>query len=92
MAKVWGRAKAGLEKARPRVAVSRRWARMFKCKGAKMPSVFSGVRQQYTEEQEAALMEIIHRALREAFKIVPGDKNVRPVSESAVWRSVWRRC
>ena len=57
-----------------------------------MPSVFSGVRQQYTEEQEAALMEIIHRALREAFKIVPGDKNVRPVSESAVWRSVWRRC
>lgn len=42
-----------------------------------MPSVLIEVRRQYTQEQEIALMEAVHRALREAFKIVPGDKNVR---------------
>ena len=42
-----------------------------------MPSVLIEVRRQYTLEQEVALMEAVHRALREAFKIGPGDKNVR---------------
>ena len=44
-----------------------------------MPSVLIEVRRQYTQEQEIALMEAVHMALREAFKIVPGDKNVRLV-------------
>lgn len=42
-----------------------------------MPSVLIEVRRRYTQEQEIALMEAVHLALREAFKIVPGDKNVR---------------
>lgn len=42
-----------------------------------MPSVLIEVRRQYTQEQEIALTEAVHLALREAFKIVPGDKNVR---------------
>lgn len=42
-----------------------------------MPSVLIEVRRQYTQEQEVALIEAVHLALREAFKIVPGDKNVR---------------
>jgi len=46
-------------------------------KGVEMPSVLIEVRRQYTREQEVALMEAVHMALREAFKIVPGDKNVR---------------
>ena len=44
-----------------------------------MPSVLIEVRRQYTREQEAVLMEAVHLALREAFKILPGDKNVRLV-------------
>jgi phenylpyruvate tautomerase PptA (4-oxalocrotonate tautomerase family) len=48
--------------------------------GAEMPSVLIEVRRQYTQEQEVALMEAVHMALREAFKIVPGDKNVRLVA------------
>lgn len=35
------------------------------------------VRRQYSHEQEIAIMEAVHLALREAFKILPGDKNVR---------------
>jgi phenylpyruvate tautomerase PptA (4-oxalocrotonate tautomerase family) len=42
-----------------------------------VPSVLIEVRQQYTAEQEVALIEAVHAALREAFKILPGDKNVR---------------
>jgi phenylpyruvate tautomerase PptA (4-oxalocrotonate tautomerase family) len=42
-----------------------------------MPSVLIEVRRQYTQEQEAALMEAVHIALRGAFKTVSGDKNVR---------------
>jgi phenylpyruvate tautomerase PptA (4-oxalocrotonate tautomerase family) len=44
-----------------------------------MPSVLIEVRRQYTPAQEGALMEAVHRALREAFKILPGDKTVRLV-------------
>ncbi|HEY0792494.1 MAG TPA: tautomerase family protein [Chthoniobacterales bacterium] len=35
------------------------------------------VRQRYTQEQEGAIIEGVHAALREAFKIPPGDRNVR---------------
>ena len=42
-----------------------------------MPSVLIEVRRQYTQAQEVALMKAVHMALREVFKIVPGDKNVR---------------
>ena len=44
-----------------------------------MPSVLIEVRKQYTQEQEMALMEAVHAALRAAFKIMPSDKNVRLV-------------
>lgn len=42
-----------------------------------MPSVLIEIRRQYTQEQEVALMEAVHAALRQAFKIMPGDRNVR---------------
>ena len=42
-----------------------------------MPSVLIEVRKQYSQEQEVALMEAVHIALREAFKILPDDKHVR---------------
>ncbi|MHB8454752.1 MAG: tautomerase family protein [Acidiferrobacterales bacterium] len=44
-----------------------------------MPSVLIEVRRKYSPEQEVALMEAVHAALRDAFKILPGDKNVRLV-------------
>jgi phenylpyruvate tautomerase PptA (4-oxalocrotonate tautomerase family) len=44
-----------------------------------MPSVLIEVRKPYTQAQEAALMEAVHAALRAAFKILPGDRNVRLV-------------
>ena len=42
-----------------------------------MPSVLIEVRQHYSSEREAALIDAVHSALREAFKILPEDKNVR---------------
>jgi phenylpyruvate tautomerase PptA (4-oxalocrotonate tautomerase family) len=42
-----------------------------------MPSVLIEVRKPYTPEQEVALMDAVHAALRSAFKIMPGDRNVR---------------
>ncbi len=47
-----------------------------------MPSVLIEVRQQYTQEQEVAIMEAVHAALREAFKILPGDRNVRLIAHA----------
>lgn len=44
-----------------------------------MPSVLIEVRKQYPRDEEIALMEAVHLALREAFQILPGDKNVRLV-------------
>ncbi len=44
-----------------------------------MPSILIEVRRPYTQAQEVALMEAVHSALREAFKIHPGDRNVRLV-------------
>jgi phenylpyruvate tautomerase PptA (4-oxalocrotonate tautomerase family) len=42
-----------------------------------MPSVLIEVRQQYASEREAAIIDAVHAALREAFRIPPGDRNVR---------------
>src|SRR3569623_2728395 len=42
-----------------------------------LPSVLIVVRRQYTGELEVALMEAVLAALRETFKILPGDRNVR---------------
>ena len=44
-----------------------------------MPSILIEVRKQYTQEQEVSLMEAVHIALRESFKILPHDRNVRLV-------------
>ena len=44
-----------------------------------MPSVLIEVRRSYSRDEEVALMEAVHAALREAFKILPGDRNVRLV-------------
>lgn len=42
-----------------------------------MPSALIEIRRQYTHAQEIELMEAVHLALRDAFKIEPGDKNIR---------------
>ena len=42
-----------------------------------MPSVLIEVRKKYPQEEEIALMEAVHAALREAFRILSHDKNVR---------------
>jgi phenylpyruvate tautomerase PptA (4-oxalocrotonate tautomerase family) len=42
-----------------------------------MPSVLIEVRQSYSPEVESGIMEAVHSALRECFKILPGDRNVR---------------
>ncbi len=42
-----------------------------------MPSVLIEVRREYTTEEEQGIMEAVHVALREAFKILQGDRNVR---------------
>lgn len=44
-----------------------------------MPSVLIEVRRRYTTEQEVALMDAVHAALREAFKILSDDRNIRLV-------------
>ena len=42
-----------------------------------MPSILIEVRKSYAPEQETALMEAVHAALVSAFRILPGDRNVR---------------
>ena len=44
-----------------------------------MPTVLIEVRKQYTPEQEMGLIDAVHAALVEAFKIKPGDRDVRLV-------------
>ncbi len=44
-----------------------------------MPSVLIEVRRQYGQADEIALMEAVHKALRDTFRILPGDRNVRLV-------------
>tara|TARA_R110001583_G_scaffold190499_2_gene354801 strand:+ start:127 stop:522 length:396 start_codon:yes stop_codon:yes gene_type:complete len=45
-----------------------------------VPSVLIEVRQQYSAEVESGIMEAVHSALRESFKILPGDRNVRLIA------------
>ena len=45
-----------------------------------MPSVLIEIRRAIPAEEESHLMEAVHSALREAFKILPGDRNVRLVA------------
>jgi phenylpyruvate tautomerase PptA (4-oxalocrotonate tautomerase family) len=45
-----------------------------------MPSVLIEVRRGYTPEQETALMDAVHLALREAFKIPAHDRNIRLIA------------
>ena len=42
-----------------------------------MPSVLIEIRKQYSKEQEIKLIDLVHAALIEAFKILSSDKNVR---------------
>ena len=42
-----------------------------------MPSILIEVRRESTHEHEVALINAVHAALLEAFKILPEDKNVR---------------
>ena len=45
-----------------------------------MPSVLIEIRRAITAEEESLLMEAVHSALREAFRILPGDRNVRLIA------------
>lgn len=42
-----------------------------------MPSVLIEVRQEYSREIEQGIMEAVHSALRDCFKIKPDDRHVR---------------
>jgi phenylpyruvate tautomerase PptA (4-oxalocrotonate tautomerase family) len=42
-----------------------------------MPSVLIEVRREYSQETETAIMEAVHAALRDSFKIKADDRNVR---------------
>jgi phenylpyruvate tautomerase PptA (4-oxalocrotonate tautomerase family) len=42
-----------------------------------MPSVVIEIRRPIGSEEEMAIIEAVHSSLREAFKIPPGDRNVR---------------
>nr|WP_198912575.1 hypothetical protein [Desulfuromonas acetoxidans] len=42
-----------------------------------MPSALIEVRQQYSRDVELGIMEAVHAALRESFKIMPHDRNIR---------------
>lgn len=45
-----------------------------------MPSILIETRRSYTPEHEQAIMNAVHGALREAFKIKSNDRNVRLVA------------
>lgn len=42
-----------------------------------MPSVLIEIRREYSKEIETGIMEAVHSALRDCFKIMPHDRNVR---------------
>ena len=44
-----------------------------------MPSMMIEIRRQYSVAQETALIDAVHLALRQAFQILPGDREVRLV-------------
>ena len=45
-----------------------------------MPSVLIEVRQNYPQQVEVAIMDAVHSALVECFRILPKDKNVRLIA------------
>lgn len=45
-----------------------------------MPSVLIEIRRAISADEETRLMEAVHAALREAFKLLPGDRNVRLIA------------
>lgn len=45
-----------------------------------MPSVLIEIRRAIPAEEEVRIMEAVHGAMREAFKIPPSDRNVRLVA------------
>ncbi len=47
-----------------------------------MPSVLIEVRREYTPEEETEIMEAVHSALKSAFRILPGDRNVRLIAHA----------
>lgn len=48
-----------------------------------MPSVLIEIRQEYSVQKEIALMDAVHSALKDAFKILPDDKNIRLIVHEA---------
>ena len=42
-----------------------------------MPSVLIEVRKQFSPKEESGLMEAVHSALRDCFKILASDRNIR---------------
>ncbi|MBD3843035.1 MAG: tautomerase family protein [Campylobacterales bacterium] len=48
-----------------------------------MPSVLIEVRQKYTLEVELGIIEAVHSALIEAFRIMPNDRHLRLVTYEA---------
>ncbi|HVX95316.1 MAG TPA: tautomerase family protein [Polyangia bacterium] len=47
-----------------------------------MPSVLIEIRRSIPADEETAIIDAVHAALREAFKILPGDRNVRLVAHA----------
>jgi phenylpyruvate tautomerase PptA (4-oxalocrotonate tautomerase family) len=47
-----------------------------------VPSVLIEIRRTISVEEETRLMEAVHAALREAFKLLPGDRNVRLIAHA----------
>ena len=45
-----------------------------------MPSVLIEIRRATSAEEESRLMEAVHSAMREAFKLLPGDRHVRLIA------------
>jgi len=45
-----------------------------------VPSVLIEIRRQIPAADEVAIIEAVHSALRDAFKLLPGDRNVRLVA------------
>jgi phenylpyruvate tautomerase PptA (4-oxalocrotonate tautomerase family) len=45
-----------------------------------MPSILIETRRPYTPEQESELLELVHAAVREAFKLPEWDRNMRLIA------------
>lgn len=48
-----------------------------------MPSILIEVKRSYTREQEIAIMDAVHNAMVEAFKIKPTDRHVRLIAHES---------